>query len=347
MNIKAELEWTFLRNIGAEGLNSEVFLAHDPQIDAEIVVKKIPKKAFVDHNQFFNEAQVMYGSKHNNVVEVKYACSDCDSIYLAMPFYQKGSLNNLINTRMLTVREIIKYSLDFLNGLNNVHVKNLVHFDIKPTNILLGNDGRAMITDFGLAKQLNNWGLATPDFMYGKHFTPEAFLHGAFTNQADIFQAGLTLYRMCNGNESFNKQWDDAESDQKNAILKGVFPNRKAYLPHIPKKMRTIINKCLECDLNKRYNSVIKVINDISSIEKSLDWEYYNCNGNKCLHRWKIEDKNAIKELLIESNGIEFDVTGKKIMKKTGKETRINAWCKKNVNTIEDAMKFVELTIQS
>lgn len=94
----AQVAFEFKGEIGHEGKNSTVFVAHDKQLDAEIAVKKVAKSA-LDVNVFFDEAKILYMSTHPNVVQVLYACQDNDFIYLALPFYANGSLKTLMRTR--------------------------------------------------------------------------------------------------------------------------------------------------------------------------------------------------------------------------------------------------------
>ncbi len=206
-----------------------------------------------------------------------------------MPICKNGSINSLLNKKYLTVREIIKYSLEFLSGLHYVHTKKLVHFDIKPTNILIDNNNKAVLTDFGLAKYTDLYGFMRPNLIYSLHKPPEAFEYADFTNKSDIYQAGVTLYRMCNGNDIFNQMlnyWMESGNLGK-AIEEGKFPDRKFYLPHIPKALRKVINKAMNINVDKRYDTILDMLNDISKIDKNLDW-IYNRDMNKHSMIWSI-----------------------------------------------------------
>ena len=116
----ASLDFELLKEIGQEGKNSKVHLAHDKQLDAELVIKVIEKSKFKNPLDFYAESKRLYDSEHQHVVQVKYACQDDDNIYLAMPFYKNGSLKTLMDRRFLTIREILRYSIQFLLGLNNI-----------------------------------------------------------------------------------------------------------------------------------------------------------------------------------------------------------------------------------
>ena len=123
-----------------------------------------------------------------------------------MPYYQNGSVKDLITGRHMTVREVIGLATQVLAGLHNIHSKNLVHFDVKPDNILLSPRREALVSDFGQAKQMNYSGIAAQNRHYTPMIPPEALVTDHFDRTFDIYQLGLTLYRMCNGNEHFYSQ---------------------------------------------------------------------------------------------------------------------------------------------
>ncbi|MET3209897.1 UNVERIFIED_CONTAM: serine/threonine protein kinase [Paenibacillus sp. PvR008] len=312
-----QLTFNFIREIGGEGANSKAFLAHDPQLDAEIVVKSIPKSDFQMKEDYFNESKMLYSGRHPNIMVINYACEDTDKIYLSMPFHSRGSLNTLMNKRFLSVREIVKYSLDFLSGLHFVHTKKLVHFDIKPTNIIINDSNKAILTDFGLTKYTDANGFASPDKIYMKHYVPDALVTTSLTNQYDIYQAGLTLYRMCNGNDDFNSQCTSLT--QKN-VMNGTFPSRDKFLPHIPNSLRKSIKKALEVDPDKRYQSVLELMNSISAVSDNLDW-LYSINDGK--EQWSLEGDKTIKTLSLCEDSGKWKIEGYSHSKKTVRASRI------------------------
>lgn len=276
-----ELNFEALKEIGQEGKNSQVFIAHDKQLDGEIVIKKIAKAKIKNELEYYEEIKKLYASTHSNVVKVNYGCSDDDYIYIAMPFYKKGSLKKIASNGHLTIREILRYSIQFLSGLHNIHSKGLIHFDVKPDNILISNSNEALISDFGLTKAMDAFGFASPDQIYSKQSPPETFTSTNKTLHYDIYLAGLTLYRLLNGEELFHRQLTQFNSreDYVEAVKSGRFPNRDAYLPHIPLKLRRIVNKAIEVEICDRQQSVLELINELSGVDENLDWKF-NRNGS-------------------------------------------------------------------
>jgi serine/threonine protein kinase len=332
---KAELVFDFLREIGADGRNSRTYVAKDHQLNAEIVVKQIAKARLESTANFFEESQALYASAHPNVVQIHYACYDDDHVYLAMPHYQNGSVKGLITGRHMTVREIVRIGCQVLSGLHNIHSKKLVHFDVKPDNILLSNRGEALVSDFGQAKQMNFVGVAPQDRHYTPMIPPEATRQDRFDVTFDIYQFGLTLYRMCNGNDAFYEQLSKYgprianRNDFLCDLRNGRFPDRKAFAPHIPSRLRNIVRKCLETDPADRYHSAIDVANALADIDgKTLDWRLAASPDKKV---WTKNENGTEYELTVNRDGSSECykcVNG-------GRRTRVTNGCKKTISEKE------------
>lgn len=335
IDIRTEIDLESMQPFGNnEGKNSTVYLAYDKQLKHQFIVKKIKKTDIFedfgsdDEDNLFLESSILYKVSHPNVTEIQYASFDNDYIYMVMPYYKKGSVQALLECRNLSMREFVKLSLDFLTGLLFVHSNQLVHFDIKPTNILINNNGKASLTDFGLAKYIDVvTELASPNKMYSVHFPPEIFISGEMGRQADIYQAGITLYRMANGNDIWNEQLSLFSQEK---VKKGTFPDRKCYLPHVQNKIRRIINKCLSVDVDKRYESVLDIINDLAEVEGDLDWRYERTPIGE--ESWyKIQDKMEVFiKLIKEDTNYMLETTKTNIVSK--RSTKISAMCQKGLS---------------
>lgn len=344
---KTNIDFIKISTIGnQEGKNSEVFLAKDVQLNADLVIKQIEIDKFKEIDEYFLEARMLYDCRHMNIMEIQYASHDNEYVYLSMPFFEKGSLNSLINNRYLTVREIIKYSLDLLSGVAYIHSKGLVHLDIKPSNILLDQSNKAVLTDFGLSRYLDDNGIADQSYIYRLHAEPEFFLNSGRTALSDIYQVGLTLYRLCNGNDILSQQLEelgvDSNEKLKVAILTGKYPDRNYFLPHIPSKLKKVVKKCLSIDINERYNNVIQIMNDLSEINENLDWV---CTGN--LDEWYYLNKNNNKiTISIRSINDKYDIVCTKTNLASGRNTNMNKYCSRGHNSNKLVSKEVEKIIK-
>jgi eukaryotic-like serine/threonine-protein kinase len=327
---KAELQFKPIKEIGAEGKNSTVYLAEDLQLKAQLVVKKIAKADIKDPAQYFSESSILHKTEHPNVVPAYWGCQDADFVYIGMPYYVNGSLKKMMGKKFLTVREIIRYGIQFLSGLHNIHSKGLIHFDIKPDNILLSNSDAAMVSDFGLAKFMNAGGEAVPIGVYTPTIPPEMIAGGKiFDLQFDIYQTGLTLYRMCVGDSEYSRQFsifaDPAgfkAAEFAKAVMAEKFPDRKSFPAHIPKPLQNIVLKCIKVDKAKRYSSVLEITNALAKLNgDELDWRYTIDAAGK--QKWEHATSN--RKLYIE-----YDVAGVANAQKagqSGKFAKVKGFC--------------------
>ena len=299
-----------LREIGQEGRNSKVFLVHDHQLDGELVIKEIPKADFKNSDEYFKEARLMFANKHVNVAEVNYAGMDADNIYISMPYYKNGSMKHLIsNGNFLTIRQVIRYAVQFLTGLNHIHSRNLVHFDIKPDNIMIADNDVALLADFGLAKYTDVYGFALQNRAYSIHVSPEQIVTGIPQSRlTDIYQVGVTLYRMVNGNEFLYMQAPKGV-DPRPGIMSGKFPNRRLYRAHVPAKLVQIINKCMNVNPADRYDNVLQIVNDLASVTSHLDWQLTLLPDGE---EWSIVKNGHLNKIQLHYDGTTFKVCGQK-----------------------------------
>lgn len=319
---RGQVSFREIREIGADGRNSRTHVVHDAQLDAEIVMKAIPKARLNDASEYFNEAKHLYATAHQNVVQVHYACEDDDHVYVAMPLYAKGSVKGLMATQRLTVREVVRLGCQLLAGLHNIHSKGLIHFDIKPDNVLLTNRLEALVSDFGLAKQMY-LGRAEPDMLYTRMAPPEYLAGGPFDLLFDLYQVGLTLYRMVNGNDEFDRQFSsfcDAEGyadphQLSDAILQGQFPDRDSFGEHVPIKLRRVIKRCLEVRPEDRFQSALDTANALASVDDCLDWRPVQDPVNKV---WCKNEGGTQKRFTVNQNGsTEFTSTSNGKVRRT------------------------------
>ncbi len=294
MEINSKLNLKVLQKINSEGVNSNLYLVEDEQLNMKMILKQIDKKKLKEYDKYFDESKKVSCLKHQNIIDIKYATYDDEYVYITMPYYKKGSLNQILDKRGLSIREIIKYSIDFLSAIYYMHDNNIIHCDIKPNNILISDSNEAVLSDFGSSIQLDLNGRARLKNVYYKHISPQQCFTSVVDLSVDIYQIGTTLYRMCNGNEEYNLQLKKYKNlnELKIAISKGKFPVRKKYLPHIPKSLIKVVEKCLEVDKKDRYTSVIDILNDLSKIEDNLDWRFDK--RKKDYFTWIREDEYII-----------------------------------------------------
>ena len=321
----ANLQFQTVREIGQEGRNSTTHVVHDLQLDAEIVMKKLRKCELKDPAEYFSEARMLYQGSHANVAKILYACEDVDHIYIAMPYYPNGSLKSLMETRFLTVREIVRFGCHVLSGLHNIHSKELIHFDIKPDNLLRTERNEAVLTDFGLAKQ-TQFGQAAPTMIYGLVSAPEIVDPNSIDLRFDIYQFGFALYRMCVGVDAHRDQVATLGIQTRQELIDAInqltYPNRAAFPAHIPPRLSKLILKCLSPSKEDRFSSALETANALALVDQCLDWQYFPGDDR----RWTRPIEGGECIFTVSQNG-----TGEFVTVKNGNVRRKKAHCRTNM----------------
>ncbi len=342
MEIVSVIKARIIKEIGfGEGMNSTVYLAHDPQLGGNVAIKVMPINRFKDPSEYFKEAQFIYKTCSPRVVAINYASINDNAVHIQMPYYENGSVVSYLNKYgPVTLRQILIWTQQFSSGINHIHSKDIVHFDIKPSNIIINNDGSAMIADFGQAMPVDVYGVAKAPSMYWSHWPPEILRYNSATKQADIYQIGVTLYRLCNGEEFFETQRPKTHIDAKPLILSGKFPNRDKFLPHIPSRLRRIVVKLMNVDPHNRYHTVIDFQNELNKVGRLLDWKYYKTADNEI---WKKENESHIFHINITKRHKLWHVDGYTERKDNGIKRNRNDWCsKRGFRTVKQAEKCVD-----
>ncbi len=335
-NLKeAKLRFEKKELIGS-GSFGKVYLAHDLQLDAELVIKEI-KKENLNKEKYFLEAQILYLGDHQYITPVHYACECEENIYIAMPYYKNGSLENKLSNEFISVREIINIGIQILSALHNLHSRNLLHFDVKPSNILIFNSNEVHLTDFGLAKHGDKSMYAAHTCGFLDHAPPEFFSEVESGVQHEIYQVGMTLYRMCIGEDAFQQQTKRMANEwslHKEARETGSFPDfsKSIYPDHIPLRLKRIISHALEPDRMNRYFTALDMLNELCAIPDDLpmmlDWNYtVHANSKKI---WSKRNLHGTISLTVEKNNNSCAM--KSI---ANSQQRIRNYCKSDIKQFE------------
>ena len=203
-------EYRVVRVLG-QGAFGTVYLARDTLLDRPVAIKELTITAQTDEvafKRFIQEARVAGGLNHPHVVTV-YALKVVEpNVYLVMEHLAGGSLRVLLEQRgSLPVEQALRIAAEVCEGLAAAHAKGIIHRDVKPENILLTEDGRAKVGDFGIAhvprgtggtylSQLTGTGFQPGTLLY---MSPEQIRGQQVDGRSDVYQVGALLYEMLTG----------------------------------------------------------------------------------------------------------------------------------------------------
>jgi len=257
------------------GAFGEVFLGDD-DAHGEVAVKVLSRdthdsdESWQEHREaFLAEAQNLSKATHNHVVQVHHmvAAKDGNSVQICMELCRGGSLQTHFETGPMTIADVRAIGTDVLMGLAALHARGLIHRDIKPANILLNSRGKALIGDFGHVTNDIAFGYASAAG-YWDHLAYEVWNGGGTSERSDIWALGATFYRLLHGQE-----WYQSCPDPSKLIKQGGFASRLKWLPHVPKRWRTVIRKMLEDDTKKRYQNADQALDALSKLPVVPVWK--------------------------------------------------------------------------
>ncbi|MCP5220754.1 MAG: serine/threonine protein kinase [Zoogloeaceae bacterium] len=279
------------RHIGG-GNFGEVWLAHDLTLARDVAIK-ILDESMASVAEHLNEAKVGNRLDHANVIHVHYAdvvaTPPGDVVAIAMDYHPNGSVTTQLNpSNFLPMTEAIRITIDILRGLEYLHESALFHNDIKPSNILIGPRGEGILTDYGISCASPGLRPTKAPDAYILHRAPETTASGNITLSTDIYQVGLTLFRLLNGVGTIRDLRNGVGSTLFEELkAKGKVPRTQDYLPFIPPSVARIIARATKADPDDRFQSALEMRRALEAISLCGYWttdatgEYLGVSGNQ------------------------------------------------------------------
>jgi eukaryotic-like serine/threonine-protein kinase len=175
---------------------SEVWIAADPELDRQVVVKLLAQDA--DRARFEREARAAAGLSHENIVRLFDYGEEEGRPYMVFEYLPGGSLEDRLAGAALSESEATRIARDMAEGLAHAHEQGVVHRDLKPANVLFDAEGRAKIADFGIAQLGGATTLTEAGTILGTaaYMSPEQAAGEPATPASDVYSFGVVLYRM-------------------------------------------------------------------------------------------------------------------------------------------------------
>jgi Protein kinase domain len=243
--------------IGRGGM-ATIHRAEDTRSGRAVAIKILRPEIGADPDladRFRREALAATVLRHRNIVACTDTGTDAGAPYLVMELVEGEDLAvRLRRDGAVPPSEVVRIGLDVARGLGAAHLRGIVHRDVKPGNILLARDGRAMITDFGIARLAMDAEATLPGTTLGsvQYFSPEQ-AQGATTSPAsDVYGLGLVLYEALTG----RRPWAGATpAESALARVGATAPSPRDVQPEVPAALDAIVMRCLAPDPADRYPS--------------------------------------------------------------------------------------------
>jgi TolB-like protein/Tfp pilus assembly protein PilF len=266
--------------LGAGGMG-EVYRATDAKLGRDVALKVLPAEMAQDPERlarFRREAKALAQLDHPNIVTI-YSVEESDGVhFLTMQLVEGQPLDRLICAGGLPLEQIVEITSALGDALAAAHEKGIVHRDLKPANVMVSNEGRVKVLDFGLAKDVrgSNLGdatmtsasrtevgvvMGTPAYM-----SPEQTAGRALDHRTDIFSLGVLLHEMATGRRPFE---GTSSAELVSSILRDTPPSVTDVRPDLPSDLARIVRRCLEKDPRHRLQTARDVSNEFRDMART------------------------------------------------------------------------------
>lgn len=250
-----------------------VYKAYDTKLERTVALKFLPPElsASTDSNKrFLNEAKAASALHHNNTCTIFEIDETADGqLYIVMPAYDGEPLDKMIEQGQLSVARALDIAIQIGEGLKAAHEQGIIHRDIKSGNIIITEEGQAVIMDFGLARRSDASKLTKTGQTPGTipYMSPEQATGDEIDHRTDIWSLGVVLYEMLAGKNPF-------PSEYPQAIIYSILNEEPEQVddvaPGIPAKLGDAVQKAMAKDKNQRYRTAAEMLKDLKEIKEDL-----------------------------------------------------------------------------
>ena len=241
-----------------EGGMARVYRGRDTRLNRTVAVKVLHPQYADDPGflrRFQHEAQAAANLSHHGIVDIYDVGQDGDTHYIVMEYVDGYDLKSLINREApLDIDRAVGIAEAAANGLEAAHRLGLIHRDIKPQNIMVGDDGQVRITDFGIAKSHLSTALTETGVTFGTadYIAPEQAQGQPATPPSDIYALGVVLFEMLTGRLPFSGENPVAVAMQH---VSAPPPPLRRYNPAVPPQLEALVARALAKDPRERPQS--------------------------------------------------------------------------------------------
>src|SRR3954469_16543459 len=243
--------------VGTGGM-ATVHRAFDTKLERFVAVKLLRREATEDRDiamRFRREALAATVLRHPNIIACIETGTDDGQPFLVMELIEGEDLAaRLRRVGRLAPNDAARIGLDVARALGVAHIRGIVHRDVKPGNILLARDGRAMVTDFGIARLAADTEGAIPGTTLGSvhYFSPEQAKGDTTTGASDVYSLGLVLYEALTG----QRAWTGETTAALAAVRIGAdAPSPRSIRPELPAPLDAVVVRALDPDPARRFQS--------------------------------------------------------------------------------------------
>jgi serine/threonine protein kinase len=257
-----------LLHVLGKGTQGSVHLAYDPQLDRQVAIKMLrPGAAHTE--SLLHEARIVSKLQHACIVPLYDAGEHEGDPYLVCAYVEGGTLQRMLHDGALPAVKSAEIASQLLDALEYAHQQGVLHLDIKPGNIMIGQRGQPMLMDFGIARLMKEQCedsqevIGTPQYM-----APECISNGGVDASSDLYSVGMVLYEMVAGVPAFT---GDNAFNVMHCVVNKPAAAPSVHNPELDEGLEAIIMKSIAKRKDERYP-------DAKCMRNALR-EYLGANG--------------------------------------------------------------------
>ena len=254
--------------IGAGGM-STVYRALDETLQRQVAIKLMNREVASDSDQlerFRREARAVAQLSHPHIVGVIDAGEDEHRPYIVFEYVEGETLKERIRRLgRLPIAEAVAYAIEIARALGAAHARHIVHRDVKPQNVLIDDEGSAKVTDFGIARTLDEEGLTADGRVLGTtdYVSPEQALGQPVTGQSDLYSLGIVLYEMLTGEVPFKGENQIAVAMKH---VREALPDIQSKRPEVSAALAAVVDTATAKRQQDRYADDAELIHDLEDV---------------------------------------------------------------------------------
>ena len=236
----------------------------------EVAVKVLMPRYAGDRqfeSRFRNEAETAAKLQHPNIIRIRFVARSGSYVYFAMDLCADSLAARLEREGPLPEADIVRIAGDVARALRFAHVQGVIHRDLKPDNILIHSDGRAVLSDFGIARAVSsyvastgvNMTIGTPQYL-----SPEQAQGRPLDERVDFYALGVTLFKAATGEVPFTStDWFELARMHVEATP----PSLRKKRPVLSKRFERLVMKCLAKHPDDRYRDASALLADLAEVD--------------------------------------------------------------------------------
>ena len=258
-------KYKIFSTLGSGGFGT-VYLAEDTWIDKKVALK-VPHKQNLDFGELLREPRLLASLNHPNIVTIVTAEKQQNVFFIVMEFVPGDTLESIIaRDGALDLPLALDFTCQMCNAVDHAHRHGVLHRDLRPSNVMVTDNGMVKVADFGTSRFLEIAAHGTTVIGSPQYMAPEQF-QGKAVFASDIYSIGVTMYQMLTGTMPYDTP---TPADLERLKRGELVTSPRLRNPKIPKAISNVVMKALAADIPARYQRASDLLDDVLALRATV-----------------------------------------------------------------------------